>query len=153
MNGTQRLSQENKHNKDGGRGILEQAESISRGVLESIQAVAGTTDCKRVQVFQLEKWAEEKNLWIDIDKIGSYEDRGSENEVYLSFNDNTVFKLNDFRYSDDNLMPFFERIHAQNMYFPDCAYTITPMVSMTYLMPLLTMYWLVLTAIFILLIP
>ena len=85
MNGTQRLSQENKHNKDGGRGILQQAESISRGVLESIQAVEGTPNCQIVQVFQLEKWAEEKNLWIDIDKIGSYEDRGSENEVYLFF--------------------------------------------------------------------
>lgn len=124
MNGTQRLSQENKHDKDGKCSILEQAESISRRVFKSIQEVAGTTDCKRVQIFQLEKWAKEKRHWIDIDKIGSFEDRGSENEVYLSFHDNIVYKLNDFRYSDDNLMPFFERIHAQNMYFPDCAYTL-----------------------------
>lgn len=124
MNGTQRLSQEDKRNKDGNGSILEQAESISRGVLESIQAVAGTTDCKRVQILQLEKWAKEKRLWIDIDKIGSFEDRGSENEVYLSFHDNIVYKLNDFRYSDDNLLPFFERIYAQNTYFPDCAYTL-----------------------------
>ena len=33
-----------------------------------------------------------------------------------------VYKLNDFRYSDDNLTPFFERIPAHNQYFPDCAY-------------------------------
>lgn len=29
---------------------LEQAETVARGVLESIQAVAGTTDCKGVQI-------------------------------------------------------------------------------------------------------
>lgn len=124
MNGTQRLSQKNKCHKNGSGGILEQAESVARGVLESIQTVAGTTDCKRVQIFQLEKWAKEKHLWLDIDEIGSFEDRGSENEVYLSFNANLVFKLNDFRYSDDNLTPFFERIHAHNKYFPDCAYSL-----------------------------
>lgn len=107
MNGTQRLSQKNKCNKDGICSILEQVESFSRGVLESIQAIAGTTNCKRVQIFQLEKWAKERHLWLDINKIGFFVDRGSENEVYLSFNENLVFKLNDFRYSDDNLMPFF----------------------------------------------
>ena len=31
-------------------------------------------------------------------------------------------KLNDFRYSDDNLTSFFERIAAHNQYFSDCAY-------------------------------
>lgn len=124
MNGTQRLSQKDKCYKNGDGGILEKAESVSQGVLESIHAVAGTTNCKRVQIFQLEKWAKEKHFWLDIDKIGSFEDRGSENEVYLSFNENSVLKLNDFRYSDDNLMPFFERIHAQNMYFPDCSYSL-----------------------------
>ena len=30
--------------------------------------------------------------------------------------------MNDFRYSDDNLSPFFERIKAHNDFFPDCAY-------------------------------
>ena len=33
-----------------------------------------------------------------------------------------MFKLNDFRYSDDNLDSFFERISAHNALFPDCAY-------------------------------
>ena len=45
-------------------------------------------------------------------------------EVYLSFTENCVYKLNDFRYSDDNLMPFFERIKAHNFYFPYCAYSL-----------------------------
>ena len=31
-------------------------------------------------------------------------------------------KLNDFRYSDDNLSSFFERINAHNKYFDACPY-------------------------------
>ena len=42
----------------------------------------------------------------------------------MSRSENLVYKLNDFRYSDDNLTPFFERIEAHNFYFPDCAYTL-----------------------------
>lgn len=122
--GTQRIPQEDKFNKNALCGIMEQAESVARGVLESIQAIAGTTDCKGVQITQLAKWAKQHNCWIDNNKLGSYEDRGSENEVYLSSDDNYVFKLNDFRYSDDNLSPFFERIKAHNEYFPYCAYSL-----------------------------
>lgn len=124
MNETQRLSQKDKCNKNGVGGILEQAESVARGVLESIQAVAGTTTCKGVQIAQLAKWAKQNNHWLDTKQLGSYEDRGSENEVYLSSTDNSVYKLNDFRYSDDNLTPFFERIKAHNEYFPYCAYSL-----------------------------
>lgn len=126
MNGieTQRLSQADEFNKNEISGILEQAELVARGVLESIQAVAGTTTCKGVQIAKLAKWAKAQGYWLDIKKIGSYEDRGSENEVYLSAVGNIVYKLNDFRYSDDNLTPFFERIKAHNTYFPYCAYTL-----------------------------
>ena len=39
-----------------------------------------------------------------MDDLGTFADRGSENEVYLSIeNSQIVYKLNDFRYSDDNL--------------------------------------------------
>ena len=126
MNGieTQRLSQADKFNKNEVGGILEQAELVARGVLESIQAVAGTTACKGVQIAKLAKWAKSQGYWLDIKQLGSYEDRGSENEVYLSAVGNYVYKLNDFRYSDDNLTPFFERIKAHNTYFPYCAYTL-----------------------------
>ena len=52
MNGTdsERLSQENKCCKNAIGGILEQAEFIAQGVLQSVQAVAGTTNCKGVQI-------------------------------------------------------------------------------------------------------
>lgn len=124
MNGTQRISQKDKCNKNGIGGILEQAEVVARRVLESVQAVAGTTTCKGIQIAQLAKWARQNNHWLEIKQLGHYEDRGSENEVYLSSTDNSVYKLNDFRYSDDNLTPFFERIKAHNEYFPYCAYSL-----------------------------
>ncbi len=101
---------------------MEQAELVARGVLKSIQAIAGTTACKGVQIAQLEKWAKQQGYWLNIHQLGHYEDRGSENEVYLSSVENCVYKLNDFRYSDDNLSPFFTRIKAHNEIFPYCAY-------------------------------
>ncbi len=121
---TKRISQDDEFHKNGISGILEQAEIVARGVLESVQTIAGTTACKGVQIAQLEKWSKTNNCWLDATKLGSYEDRGSENEVYLSYTENCVYKLNDFRYSDDNLSPFFERIKAHNTYFPYCAYSL-----------------------------
>lgn len=41
--GTKRLSQEDQCHQAAVSGILEQVESVAQGVLESIQAVAGTT--------------------------------------------------------------------------------------------------------------
>lgn len=126
---SQRLSQEDQCHQTPVRSILEQAESVARRVLESVQAIAGTTACKGVQIARLADWAKANQLWLNTDKLGSYEDRGSENEVYLSPKENIVYKLNDFRYSDDNLSPFFERIKAHNEYFPDCAYTMIGMAE------------------------
>lgn len=47
---TQRLPQENQRGEAPVRGILEQVETVAQRVLKSIQAVAGTTDCKGVQI-------------------------------------------------------------------------------------------------------
>lgn len=126
MNGSdsQRLSQEDKRDQAPIGRILEQAQVVAQGVLESIQSVAGTTVCKGIQIVRLKDWAIGQNLWIEAASLGIYADRGSENEVYLSTEGNVVYKLNDFRYSDDNLTPFFDRIKAHNQYFPDCAYTL-----------------------------
>ena len=120
-NSSQRLPQESKCPKVPDNTIMEEAEAIAQRVLESIKEVAGTTNCKGVQIEQLKKRAIENDYWIDsINGIGIYADRGSENEVYLSIEDNsTVYKLNDFRYSDDNLCSFFFRLKAQQTLFPD----------------------------------
>lgn len=126
---SQQLSQEDQCHQTPVRSILEQAESVAQRVLKSVQAIAGTTACKGVQIARLADWAKANQLWLNTDKLGSYEDRGSENEVYLSPKENIVYKLNDFRYSDDNLSPFFERIKAHNEYFPDCAYTMIGMAE------------------------
>ena len=120
---TERLSQESHDREHSSYGLLERASAFARSILESIQALAGTTTCKGVQIARLKQWAKENDCWIDDpNKLGVYSDRGSENEVYMSTTDLKVYKLNDFRYSDDNLQPFFDRIAAHNLYFEDCAY-------------------------------
>ena len=50
---TQRLSQDDKFNENGICEILEQAETVARGVLESVQEIAGTTNCKGVQIARI----------------------------------------------------------------------------------------------------
>ena len=93
-----------------------------------MQTLAGTTSCKGVQIASLEKWAHDAECWIDdASALGEYTDRGSENEVYVSADGKTVYKLNDFRYSDDNLSPFFARLEAHNHYFCDCRYVFAGM--------------------------
>lgn len=125
MNGdqTERLPQTGECRNEGECCILESASAFARGVLEEIKALAGTTSCKSVQLVRLKKWAQEQGCWFDDRSLfGDYIDRGSENEVYLSTDGSEIIKLNDFRYSDDNLTPFFERIYAHNRYFDACPY-------------------------------
>lgn len=128
MNGdrSQRISQKGKCQEASDCSLLERVEAFAQGVLESVQALAGTANCKGVQIARLKNWAIENGYWINsIENIGTFADRGSENEVYLSKeNSQVVYKLNDFRYSDDNLFPFFFRLKAQHILFPDCSYTL-----------------------------
>ena len=128
-NTTDRLSQKSEPRNAKVNSILEDAAEVAGRVLSSIQALAGTTACKGVQIARLKEWAVNNRLWIDdISLLGTYSDRGSENEVYVNNETQTVYKLNDFRYSDDNLMPFFERIRIHNKLFEDCPYE---MIGMT----------------------
>ena len=87
MNGSlsQRISQKSNYRETQVDGLLEKAETFARGVLESVQALAGTTACKGVQIARLKEWAIENACWVDsMDELGTFVDRGSENEVYLS---------------------------------------------------------------------
>ena len=114
-NTADRISQKDNCRKEEVGSLLEDAAKISGRVLSSIQALAGTTACKGVQITRLKEWAVNNDLWIDdISQLGTFSDRGSENEVYINNETQIVYKLNDFRYSDDNLMPFFERIRIHN---------------------------------------
>lgn len=121
---TQQIPPQGDNGENEVGGLLAAASDFSRGVLESVQALAGTASCKGVQIARLKDWAITNNCWISKDTLGTYSDRGSENEVYASFDSRYVFKLNDFRYSDDNLSPFFERITVHNELFPDCEYAL-----------------------------
>ena len=132
MNGntTDRLSQKSERRDEKVNSILEDAAEIARRVLSSIQALAGTTACKGVQIARLKEWALNNAIWIDdISQLGTFSDRGSENEVYINNETQIVYKLNDFRYSDDNLMPFFERIRIHNRLFEDCQYEMIGMAE------------------------
>ena len=125
MNGdsSDRLPQEGECRNEAECDILDAASEVAQRVLEEIEALAGTTACKSVQLVRLQQWAQEQGCWYsDRSQFGEYFDRGSENEAYLSPNGREIVKLNDFRYSDDNLTPFFERIKAHNKYFDACPY-------------------------------
>lgn len=132
MNGynSERISQEGECRNETEGGILESASAVAQRVLEEIEALAGTTTCKSVQLVRLKKWAQEQGCWFDDhSQFGEFFDRGSENEAYLSVETGDVVKLNDFRYSDDNLTSFFERIKAHNKYFDACPYCMIGMAE------------------------
>ena len=125
MNGdhTERLPQEGECRNEAECSLLESASEVARRVLEEIEALAGTTACKSIQLVRLKKWSQAQGCWFeDRSQFGDFFDRGSENEVYLSPDSTEIIKLNDFRYSDDNLTSFFERIKAHNKYFDACPY-------------------------------
>lgn len=129
-NGNDKLSPQGYRGEEGFGSVLEAASIEAGRILESVQATAGTAYCKGVQIHGLELFAKSNGLWIeDASALGVFSDRGSENEVYMDSRKDTVYKLNDFRYSDDNLTPFFERILAHNTLFPDCSYTLVGFAS------------------------
>jgi len=67
MNGdqTERLSQESECRNEGKCSILDAASETARRVLEEIEALAGTTACKSVQLVRLRKWAQEQGCWYE----------------------------------------------------------------------------------------
>ena len=95
---TQQIPPQGDNGKNEVGGLLASASDFARSVLDSIQALAGTTACKGVQIARLKEWAIANHCWIDRTTLGTYSDRGSENEVYASLDSRFVYKLNDFRY-------------------------------------------------------
>ena len=62
--GTEPISQTCDSSQNGVISLLEEASHVSRGVFESIQALAGTTYCKGVQINELRKFAQRNGCWI-----------------------------------------------------------------------------------------
>jgi len=120
-----RISSQDNSGTKGINSLPERASDEARRVLGAIQETAGTTYCKGIQINNLKKSAIDNGVWIDdTSTLGEFSDRGSGNEVYVDSRNEMVCKLNDFRYSDDNLTPFFDRIKAHNMLFPGCPYSL-----------------------------
>lgn len=81
----ERLSQESECRNESESSLLARASAAAQGVLEEIEALAGTTSCKSVQLVRLQQWAKEQACWFeDRSQFGDFFDRGSENETYLS---------------------------------------------------------------------
>ncbi len=119
----ERISQAGNCKRESISCLLDKASDVAARVLKSVQEIAGTTYCKGVQIKRLREFAISNNYWFSsIPETWTFSDRGSENEVYLSEDRRYVYKLNDFRYSDDNLSSFFERLRAHNELFPQCQY-------------------------------
>ena len=68
----QRVSPQGDNREDAVGSLLAEASDFARGVLESIQALAGTTSCKGVQIARLKDWAITNQCLLDKDKLGSY---------------------------------------------------------------------------------
>ena len=64
-NTADRISQKDNCRKEEVGSLLEDAAKISGGVLSAIQALAGTTACKGVQIARLKDWAKENDCWIN----------------------------------------------------------------------------------------
>lgn len=106
--------------------VLEQAETVARGVLEPVSEASAAEGVKARQIDALRQWARDNGLWIDnADTLGILEEAGRENEVRLAADSNVVYKLNNLGCYGSDLGQFFARIEAQNLYFPDCAYSLT----------------------------
>lgn len=63
--GNDGISQKGDRAAVGVSGLLERASLHARGVLESIQALAGTKACKAVQINELKKFALSNACWIE----------------------------------------------------------------------------------------
>ena len=74
---TQQLSSQGNTGKDEHCGLLAAASDFARSVLESVQALAGTTTCKGVQIARLKDWAISNHCLIDRTTLGTFSDRGS----------------------------------------------------------------------------
>ena len=53
----ERLPQEGECRNESESGILARASAVAQGVLEEIEALAGTASCKGVQIARLKDWA------------------------------------------------------------------------------------------------
>lgn len=102
--------------------LLEQTACFVRRCKKTAGEIEQTEGYKRRQIKKLIKFANDKNLWIDLSRLNlTYMDKGGENEVFHDGNV-SVIKLNNFEYAGDDLENFFIRIDAHNKFFGNVPY-------------------------------
>lgn len=102
--------------------LLEQTACIVRKCKKTTGEIEQTEGYKRRQIKKLIKFANDKNLWIDLSRLNlTYMDKGGENEVFHDGNV-SVIKLNNFEYAGDDLENFFIRIDTHNKFFGNVPY-------------------------------
>ena len=102
--------------------LLEQTACIVRKCKKTTGEIEQTEGYKRRQIKKLIKFANDKNLWIDLSRLNlTYMDKGGENEVFHDGNV-SVIKLNNFEFAGDDLENFFIRIDAHNKFFGNVPY-------------------------------
>lgn len=103
-------------------GILEEAACIVRRCKETTGDAEQAESYKREQVKRLKEYADSNGLWINIQRLSTvYLDKGGENEVYYD-GASTIYKLNNFEYAGEDLVNFFTRINAHNLFFGNVSY-------------------------------
>ena len=109
--------------------VLEAAAYICRRCKETAGDVEPAEGYKRRQVEELKQFATSNNLWVDFNNPPvTYMAKGGENEVFYDRNI-AVVKLNNFDYAGDDLINFFIRINAHNLFFSNIPYE---MIGFTY---------------------
>lgn len=102
--------------------LLEQTACIVRRCKKTTGEIEQTEGYKRRQIKELIKFANDKNLWIDLSHLNlTYMDKGGENEVFHDGNV-SVIKLNNFEYAGDDLENFSIRIDTHNKFFGNVPY-------------------------------
>ena len=102
---------------------MEEAAYIVRRSKETTGDAEPTEGFKGKQVERLKEFATKQNLWQPPDSL-AFLSKGGENEVFYDGR-GSVIKLNNFEYAGDDLMNFFIRIQAHNLFFSNVPYTIT----------------------------
>ncbi|MDR0824949.1 MAG: hypothetical protein LBN74_07620 [Prevotella sp.] len=78
---------------------------------------------KQEQLNFIEQYAKENGYWVeDTNTLGTYFDKGGENEIYRD--GNILSKLNNFEYAGDDAVNLFDRLDAHNSLFPQVPYTL-----------------------------
>lgn len=109
--------------KSGINRILEEAAHIVGREKIATRNAEQTESNKGRQIEKLKEFATTNNLWIDVKELPvSFLNKGGENEVFTGDED-YVIKLNNFEYAGDDLMNFFIRIQAHNLFFCNVPYT------------------------------